>query len=623
MAFAKGKMTKDFVASLGQKSKIPFGVFDMVVASFFINVLSLALPLVLLQIYDRILPNDSMNTLLILISGMGVALILEALLRVARAYLSGWMGARFEHIAGCAALERVLSSSVNDFEKEGSGVHLERLNSLSTLKEFYTGQAIMTLFDLPFAVIFLALISYLAGSLVLVPIFLIALFAISAWRIGIKLRAAIAQRMIADERRFNFIIEVLGGIHTLKSMSMETQMLRRYERLQEACAKTDYDVTLQSSSAMNLGALYSQLSIFAIVGFGSSFVIDGELTVGGLAACTMLAGRSMQPLQRAVGIWARLQSITLARDKLKELFEIQPEAESGLPILDEKFNGAIELRNVGLQFEGQDEPLFSGVNLDIQPGEIVGISGGNASGKSSLLYVILGAMRATEGQVLIDGRDIKDLDPHSVRSRIAYLPQHGVLFNGSILDNLTTFKPEQEEQALKIARLLGLDEVVARMPLGYDTQVGNGAYDSLPRGIKQRVAIGRALMSDPTVLLFDEANASMDSAGDKVLSEFLKTARGRRTLIMVTHRPSLLKMADRVFDLQDGRLTHRPEAPLVTNAPDAKKDTVKPGSLPPMKTVNSPQSPKPKKSDEGTGGKEAPRFVFKKRPKADEGKADE
>ncbi len=610
MFFKSRKAEADnLVAKLGKNSKIPFGILDILTASFFINVLSLAMPLSLLQIYDRILPNTSFNTLAMLVGGIGIALLLEAVLRVGRSYLSGWMGARFEHMAGCAAVERILSTSVNEFEKEGSGVHLERMSALSTLKEFYAGQAIMALFDLPFAFIFLMLISYLAGGLVLVPIVLVALFAFNAWRIGTKLRKAISERMVADERRFNFIIEVLGGIHTLKSMAMETQMLRRYERLQEACASTDYTVTRHSSSAMNLGALFSQLTMFAVVGVGSTYVIDGQLTVGGLAACTMLSGRAMQPLQRAVGIWARFQAIQLARGKMREIFEMEPETEGGLPVVGNEFEGDIELRGVGLKFSPDQPSLFEGVNLTVRPGEIIGISGGNSSGKSSLLYLMMGAMRTSQGQVLIDGQDINELDPTSVRRKIAYLPQHGVLFNGSILENLTMFKPELEEKALKIARLLGLDDVVARMPFGYDTNVGNGAHDSLPRGIKQRIAIGRALMSDPVVLLFDEANAAMDSAGDKVLTDFLEQAHGKRTLILVSHRPSLLRMADRVYDLTDGKFSERemeqfapPPAP-VEETSDANQN------LEPELVIPEPAELTPQRIDEKTPAAQAPKSV--------------
>jgi len=609
----------DWVTRFTRQSKIPFGIMDILIATALINVLSLVMPLALLQIYDRILPNEALNTLLLLILGIAGALILEALLRVGRTYLSGWMGARFEHMAGCAALERVLSTSINEFEKQGSGVHLERMSSLSTLKDFYAGQAIMTLFDLPFAVLFLALISYLAGSLVFVPVVLIILFAINAIRVGYRLREAIADRMVADERRFNFIIEVLSGIHTLKAMAMETQMVRRYERLQETCARCDYRVTTFGSSAMNMGALYSQLTLFAVVGFGSMYVIDGELTVGGLAACTMLAGRSMQPLQRAVGIWARFQSIQLARKKFREIFTLEPEAESDLTPLSSEFRGRIELRDVSLRFEDDQPALFSKINLSIEPGQIVGISGDNASGKSSLLYLMIGAMRASKGDVLIDGENINDLNPESVRRRIAYLPQHGVLFNGTILDNLTMFKPEFEDKALRIANLLGLDELVARMPHGYETKAGNGAADSLPRGIKQRIAIARALMSDPTVLLFDEANSAMDSAGDKVLSEFLAHAKGKRTLILVSHRPSLLRMADVVYDLADGTLTQRVMDPVLANpsAPaPAPAPAASPSQAPDTQAQEGSNQSPPEGDEEPKMTQKKPRFVLKKRPPA-------
>lgn len=609
----------DWVARFARQSKIPFGILDIIVATFFINLLSLAMPLALLQIYDRILPNQALNTLLLLVLGIGGALILEAILRIGRTYLSGWMGARFEHMAGCAALERVLSASINDFEKEGAGVHLERMSSLSTLKDFYAGQAIMTLFDLPFAFLFLALISYLAGSLVFVPIVLIALFALNAARVGYRLREAIADRMVADERRFNFIIEVLSGIHTLKSMAMETQMVRRYERLQETCARCDYRVTTFGSSAMNMGALYSQLTLFGVVGFGSMYVIDGNLTVGGLAACTMLAGRSMQPLQRAVGIWARFQSIQLARKKFREIFTLEAEAEDHLAPLSSAFKGKMELRNVGLRFVEDQPCLFSNVNLSIEPGQIIGISGDNASGKSSLLYLMIGAMRATDGEILLDGDNINDLNPESVRRTIAYLPQHGVLFNGTIIDNLTMFKPELEDKALRVASLLGLDDLVARMPHGYETKVGNGAADSLPRGIKQRIAIARALMTDPAVLLFDEANSAMDSAGDKVLTEFLAHAKGKRTLILVSHRPSLLRMADEVYDLKDGNLIKRDKEPALAGA---QKAPPAPQPAPQQESASLQQeevktSENPMASEESEEKeKKKPRFVLKKRPAA-------
>ncbi|MCB2099571.1 MAG: peptidase domain-containing ABC transporter [Rhodobacterales bacterium] len=541
---------------LGALSYMPGGMFDLIGASVFINILSLAMPLALLQVYDRILPNTAQSTLMLLVMGVATALILEAFLRTGRAYVSGWMGARFEHLASCSAIERLLTASINDFERQGSGVHLERFNALNQLKEFYAGQALQVLCDLPFAVLYLAAIGYLAGELVLVPIALIVLFTLSALVIGFLLRRSLATRMAADDRRFNFIIEVLGGIHTVKGLAMENQMLRRYERLQETCAAADHKVALHSSSALSVGALFSQLTLFAVVGLGSTLVIDGLLTIGGLAACTMLAGRSMQPMQRAVGIWARFQTIRLARERLRQIFEMPVEAEPGLPQMP-PLQGALTLDNVVFRYAENAPRIIEGASIHIEAGQTVGIAGGNASGKTTLLYLMMGALRPEAGTVKADGQDLRDFDPASVRHRIAYLPQHGVLFNGTLLENITMFRPHLAADAMEVASVLGLDQAVAQMPMGYETKVGYGAHDSLPRGIKQRIAIARALVDRPQVLLFDEANTAIDGPGDAILRKLLEDLNGRVTIVLITHRPSLLKLADRVFDLEDGRLYPR------------------------------------------------------------------
>ncbi len=557
MAEEKPKKAVDWVGRLGMAARLPWNMSDMVIASFFINILSLALPITLLQVYDRILPNSGRSTLFLLMSGVVIALLLEMVLRIVRSYTSGWISARFEHIAGCFSFERLLGTNLPDFEKDGAGVHMERLSALSTLKDFYAGQAVLTFFDLPFAILFLTVIAYLAGFLVLVPLTLITLFALSAYIVGRYLKTALETRMQADDRRFNFIIEVLGSIHTVKALAMETQMMRRYEKLQEGCADAEYDVAQHSSSAMSVGALFSQLSLFCVVGFGSLFVINGELTVGGLAASTLLAGRAMQPLQRAVSIWARFQSIVLARERVQSIFDVEEEANQELADI-EKFNGNIELKNVHFAYDHTPAgEILKGINLEVGQGDAVGITGGNASGKSTLLYTIMGILKPDDGKVLLDGVSTKELNMRHLEGQIAYLPQHGVLFNGTIMENITMFRDEMVDEAKETATLLGLDTVIAHMPLGYDTPVGDGATDSLPRGIKQRIAIARALISRPQVVLMDEANSSMDSAGDSILRDVLVRLKGHRTLIMVTPRPSMLSLCDRVFNLEEGVLAPR------------------------------------------------------------------
>ncbi len=546
---------------LGSLSRLPGSRFSLITSTLFINVLSLALPLALVQIYDRIVPNAASGTLVLLVIGIGSALVLEAILRMARAHVSGWIGARFEHLAGTKAIEHMLAADIADFERRGPGVHMERLNALFVIKEFYAGQAVLALCDFPFAILYLGVIAYLAGALALVPIVLIVVFSIFALAIGRRLRRSLAERQVADERRFNFLIEVLGGIHTVKAMAMENQILRRYERLQEASARNEYDVIFDSATALSIGAICSQMSTFALIGLGAMLVVDGTLTVGALVACTMLAGRSIQPLQKTLGIWTRYQSIRLARQQMQEIFELRPEAPPGLPPLPPPYGG-IELFDVcfgyGKNEDGEELPtVVNGASLRVAPGETVAITGDGAGGKSTLLSLIAGLLRPTQGSVRIDGQELADFDPVSVRSHIAYVPQHSVLFNGTILENITMFRPHLEDAALDTARRLGLETTVLRMPLGFDTRVGTGAGETIARGIKQRIVIARALANRPRVLLFDDANTAMDSRGDAQLRSVLDSLKGQCTMVLVSHRPSILDIADRLYELADGQLVER------------------------------------------------------------------
>ncbi|MBF0341767.1 MAG: ATP-binding cassette domain-containing protein [Magnetococcales bacterium] len=528
-------------------------MFDLVLTSTVLNLLALALPLTMLQIYDRIILFEAVTTLGLLTTGVVIAMLLEAILKMVRSYVGSWLGARFEHLAGCTAIYRLLSSSLANTELQGSGIHLERINGIATLKDFYAGQAVLTLLDLPFAVLFLALIYYLAGWLVWIPLVIFGMFIAGSFLISRWLYAAVQQRTLWEDRRIDFLIEVLNGVHSIKAMAMEAMMLRRYERLQESCSNVSQKVGLLGVTSGNLGMLFSQLNMVAVVGVGCSLVIDHQLTIGGLAACSMLSGQAIQPLQRAFGIWARFQSIRVTRDRLSLLFDLPAEAEGESPVM-EFLDGALEMRDVSYRFSPDKPPILANINLSVAPGETIAISGGNGSGKTTLLWLMQGALRPSSGAVLLDGREIARFDPASVRSRIAYLPQSGILFKGSIMDNLTMFRPWKSRDAEAISQRLGLSDFITKMPNGFETLVDDGAAEILPQGIKQRIAVARALLDNPKLVLFDEANTSIDSRGDEELKQELMRFHGQVTLILVSHRPSLVALADRIFKLEDGRL---------------------------------------------------------------------
>ncbi len=550
---------KDEDADAALLPVLPKASPDLIATSFFLNLLSMALPMALLQVYDRIVPNNSLQTLALLAAGVLTALVLEVLLRLGRSYATGWAGAKFEHRMGNLAFGRLLGTELVNVQRKGSGVLLEQMSSLKSVKEYYGGQAAASMLDLPFIFIFLILIWYLGGSIVLVPVSVLLVFGVVAATTGMALRKAIEEHSTANERRLNFIIEVLGNIHTVKAMAMESLMMRRFERLQETSAKSSYDVALRNSDSISKGMFFSQLTMVLVSAYGATLVIDHKLTIGQLAACTLLAGRALQPLQRVVGLWTRFQTIQLGRQRVTEIMHL-PVAEAGRPDLPD-VEGRLTLQDVHFRFGESDHEVLRGIDLDVAPGTCVGIVGANGSGKSTLLSVMMGVLPPTQGRVMVDGMDLGQFNINSLKTQIGYLPQNGELFKGSIIENITMFEPDLRKAGLEVADDLGLTEVVAALPMGFETIVGDGAYDTLPTGLRQRIAIARALLHDPKIILFDEANSSVDSVGDTYLRAALDRLKGERTMVIISQRPSILRLADQVYQLSIGTLVEREEGP--------------------------------------------------------------
>lgn len=542
-------------------------------ATVILNLLTLALPLSLLQVYDRIIPNSSIGTMSLLLLGVAMAVALEAALRLARQAMSGWAAGRFEHRAGCAAFDAILAAPVHRIERTGTGQHLERMAALSAIKDFYADQGSAIILDAPFVIIFLAVIWMLGGPLVLVPLACLLVFGIIMAVSGRRLKAALTQYTILRDRRLNFVIEVLGGMHSIKSMAMEAQILQRYTRLQETVATSNHGVVLRNAQAQMEVAIFGQIIMIATAGYGSTLVIDSAMTVGGLAACTLLAGRALAPVQRAMGIWTRLQTIQLMSQRAEEVFKDVEEMEAAAarrPAHPEaaraEIKGALSLRGVRFRYLYDGPDVLDDATLEVAPGECIGILGTNGSGKSTLLDLLRGTIEPTAGDVLIDGRAPWAHDITVLRRNIAYLPQRAQMFRGTILDNITMFNPDLRHQAEEIVEDLGLNRLFAAMPNGWNTRIADGAADALPGGIRQRIAIARALITRPRVILFDEANMSIDGPGDDALRAALERRRGDTTMILVTLRPSLLKLADRRYELVKGRLLERQD-PSINGLP--------------------------------------------------------
>jgi len=544
-------------------------------STFLSNILALALPLAILQILDRVVVNQSIETLTFLVVGVVLALILEEVLRAMNGLVTSWLGARFEHKASVAALERLMRVPLQRYQREEPGAHAERILAAAKVADFYSGQALLVLFDLPFVAIFLALIYIIGGWLVAVPVFLLLLFTYLIYYFGNWMRKQVQQRNVLDDRRLGFLSEVLAGIHSVKTLTMESLMLRRYERLQEASSELGEALARGNTLAGNMGILFSQVMIVGVVFTSSWLVISGKMTPGGLAACMMLSVRALQPLRRGLAVWMRYQSFVAAHERLNAVLNMPYEADEGKPAIP-PIGNSLELRNVTLTHEdaqlvsnvplttshihggGQsrrtDTELFSNLSLTIAARESIAIRGESGSGKTTLLSLMNGMQRPDSGEILVDGVPLNNFNSDSVYKEIALLPQTGTIVTGNILENLTMFDASLNEEALKLAQKLGLDRIVAGMKLGYETPLGEGVGHTLPAGVRQIITIIRALVRKPSVILFDEANISLDLHGDQLLRDYFAELKGKCTMVLVTHRPSLIALADRVYSLIDGCL---------------------------------------------------------------------
>jgi ATP-binding cassette subfamily C protein LapB len=514
----------------------------------------LVMPIVVLQVYDRVLPNQSYDTLSVFMIVLAGVAILDGLLGFARSYILAELAAKFEYKTNIQAMHALLHSNLAAFDSDSHGVHLERFQGIESIRDFYHGPSMFLVVEVPFVFLFLALIWQFSGFLVLIPLSIITIFFIISFVSGLVLRNAIQSRNDHHERRQNFVIECLNGMHVIKSLAMESQMIRRYERLQSNSANSIFDLSRINSVVHDLASTFSQAVMVSFVAIGSVYVVYNELSIGALAAGTMLAGRVLQPALRALSYWTYRQSVDDKQDKLEKVLSLTPEAfeENAADI---KLRGKIELRSISFSYPDAPVPLLRDINLVIQPRQSISIRGCNGSGKSTLLNLIMGFITPTEGQVLLDDVDIRKLRPSSIRSQIGLIPQQGVLFNGSLLENMTLYRDGQSvTDAICLARKLGLDNTILKLKDGLDTQANSDLSQSIPHGFAQRLVTVRALVGDLSIILFDDANLGFDDRNDHYLYNMLMELRENHTLIIISHRPSLQRICNEHYEIKDGRL---------------------------------------------------------------------
>lgn len=530
----------------------------LIIPSLFSSILALVFPLALLQVYDRVVPNQAFDTLYFLFVGVLIAILVDLLLKILMGYVATWADVRLCYQSGRKSFNHLLNSNLHAVKQKAPGVWLNRLNAVDNLKDFYGGRLILILLEIPFTIIYIGMISYLAGVLVLIPILMGVLLFVSLYFHSAGINRVLSNKEDEKERKDCFSIEMLAGIQTIKTRGLEEQMLRRYEKLLEGNIQDDYEYVEKNGYAVRTVNFFSQLNVILIVTFGSILVINDMLSVGAIAATIILGSRSLVPIHRFIQLWTWVHRIELAEAGEREILSLPQESSKDMQQLD-AINGHIKMKDVSFRYPNRQKLVLDNVSLDIPAGSCVVITGEADSGRSTLLGLISGIYEPISGTVSIDGQDISKVSKKSIRAHIAAMYEGEKLFEGTVLDNLTLFADDEFtiRNAKKITQELGVAEAIEKLPAGYNTKVGVGANEHIPSGLRQRIAIARAMISNPKIILSDDASIGLDISADKQLKKYLENMKSKATVVIVTHRPSIINLADVVYELKNGHLNKR------------------------------------------------------------------
>ncbi|WP_155952257.1 type I secretion system permease/ATPase [Zestomonas thermotolerans] len=527
---------------------------DALLASLLINLLGLLLPLFVMQTYDRVVPNQATATLWVLALGLLLATLFELLLRVLRARLLDIAGKKTDVVLSATLFERITGMAMK--ARPGTiGGFAQNIHDFQGLREFLTAVTLTSLIDLPFVLLMIAVIGLLGGWLVMIPLLAFPITILFAGLIQARLRDTVKKSLALAGERQALLIETLGGLETLKSCGAEGERQHRWEQTHGALTRLDTHARFLSALASNGTLFIQQLAGMATLVAGVYAIFDGALSVGALVACYMLGSRVLAPLGQIAGLITRYQQAQLTMQSTDALMALPQERESRQrPLERTSLRGELNLAQVVFRYPGQSTPALAGISLRLKPGERVGIIGRSGSGKSTLARLLMGFYAPDEGQILIDNLDLRQLDVADLRSQIGYVAHDLPLLAGSLRDNLTLgARHVSDERMLEVAEITGVAELARQHPQGFDRPVGERGQ-LLSGGQRQAVLLARALLLDPPILLLDEPTSSMDNTSEEQLRARLQSCTQDKTLLLITHRASMLALVDRLLVLDNGRL---------------------------------------------------------------------
>jgi ATP-binding cassette subfamily C protein LapB len=527
---------------------------QVIVAAIFINILALSTSVFTMVVYDRVLPNSATESLVALTIGVSIALIFDVLLKMLRGWFLDGAGSRADSQIGEKLFDQLISIDLSA-KRESVGGLSSIMREFETLRDFLTSATLAALIDLPFVILFLVVIFILGGSTALVPGILVPLVIIVAF-LAQPFLSALAQEAIEQgKNKQSILVESISGIEVLKTSMASKEMRRRWRESLKAQSTSSVKSRIVSQLVVNFSAFAQQIAQVGVVVVGAYQVSSGNLTLGGLIASVILAGRTMAPLSQIASVLTRIVHAKAAFKTLDQFMSLPLDRPPEARYLHKpKMKGLIEFRNVSFSYAGQAQSALKDVSFSIKPGERVAFLGKIGSGKSTAARLMLGLYSPTLGSVLIDETDVRQIDPFDLHKNVSLILQDSWMFSGSVRDNIASGAVRvSDEDFLRSSEIAGVHDFLGEHPNGYDLLLREGG-EGLSGGQRQAISIARGLVGEPSVLVMDEPTSMMDMGSETKFVDRLSASLTNQTLIVITHRSAMLKLVDRVIIFDKGRV---------------------------------------------------------------------
>lgn len=527
---------------------------QVALTAFLVNVFAVSSSVFSMIVYDRVIPNNATDTLMALLVGISIIFLSDFAIRTVRGYFLDVASSKADGAIADALFEQILDARMNT-RRGSSGALASTLREFESIRDFLTSATLTTFIDIPFAIIFLVVIWLVGGPMVWVPLVAIPVMVLTGMAVQPQLRRLTREAQQDGHHKQAILVETLTGLETIKSLGAGGLMRRRWQEAVAHQSHVGLKSRMLAQLATNVANLSQQFVQVAVITVGALLVHEGHLGFGAIIACTILAGRAIAPVAQITQLLTRMNQTVTSYRSLNALMSQEREHQHGQVFMERSgFRGAIEFRDVTFTYPGASRPTLQGVSFTVAPGEKVAVIGKVGSGKTTISKLILGLYQPDSGAVLIDGVDVRQIDPADLRRALGVVLQDVWLMGGTVRQNIALGADyPRDEEILRVARIAGVDEFVSLHPEGYGLRLGERG-EGLSGGQRQAIAIARALLGAPSILLFDEATSAMDMGAEAALLQRLGAEIGPRTFVTITHKASLLQLVNKIIVMDQGKV---------------------------------------------------------------------